>query len=133
VHGATVSAFFTLSLEPLQVLVSLSTAGRLAPLLRESGVFAVCVLAAEQEAVSRAFATPSRPIADGQFPDIGSGTAATGAPIIEGCLAFFDCRLATSIDQGDHTLFVGAVQAVGATDGEPLVYFDGTYRRLALE
>ena|SRR5579864_8344474 len=133
VHGATVSAFFTLSLEPLQVLVSLGRAGRLAAMLRESAVFAVCVLAAEQEAVSRAFAAPARPTAEGLFPDVASRTIASGAPIIDGCLAFFDCALATTIDQGDHTLFIGAVQAVGARDGAPLVYFDGAYRRLEFE
>jgi len=57
-HGATVSAFSTLSLEPMQVLVSLGRDGRLAAIMRESGLFAVNILAAHQASVSRAFATP---------------------------------------------------------------------------
>src|SRR5579864_2105626 len=52
----------------------------------------------------------------------------TGAPIIRNCLAYFDCQVAAQIESGDHTLFIGLVQAVDASDGEPLVYFDGAYR-----
>jgi flavin reductase (DIM6/NTAB) family NADH-FMN oxidoreductase RutF len=128
VHGATVSAFCTLSLEPLQVMISLGRAGRLAALIRDSGRFAVSILSEEQEPISRAFADALRPITRDTFPDAASHTEATGAPIIDGCLAFFDCTYRTAIDSGDHTVFIGDVQAVGATEGQPLVYFDGAYR-----
>jgi flavin reductase (DIM6/NTAB) family NADH-FMN oxidoreductase RutF len=130
VHGATVSAFTTLSLEPLQVLISLSSTGRLAALIRESGRFAVNVLAEHQEPVSRAFASPMRAVSDVSFPDVASRAVATGAPIVEECLAYFDCTVASAIDSGDHTLFIGNVRAVGAVEGLPLVYFDGAYRAL---
>jgi flavin reductase (DIM6/NTAB) family NADH-FMN oxidoreductase RutF len=130
VHGATVSAFCTLSLEPMQVMVSLGRAGRLAAMLRESGTFAVSILAADQEAISRAFATSSRPTSLERFPDCESHTMATGAPVLDGCLAYFDCLLDSAVDSGDHTIFIGNVQAVGARDDQPLVYFDGAYRQL---
>ena len=39
-------------------------------------------------------------------------------------------HVADALDSGDHTIFIGQVQAVGAVDGAPLVYFDGAYRRL---
>jgi flavin reductase (DIM6/NTAB) family NADH-FMN oxidoreductase RutF len=131
-HGATVSAFSTLSLEPMQVLISLGRDGRLAAILRESGVFAVSILAADQEAVSRAFATPARPESVGAFPDVSTRVAATGAPIVDNCLAFFDCTVASAVDSGDHTVFIGDVRAVDAIPGAPLIYFDGGYRGLAL-
>jgi flavin reductase (DIM6/NTAB) family NADH-FMN oxidoreductase RutF len=130
VHGATVSAFATLSLEPLQVLISLASAGRLAGLIRASDMFAVNVLQEHQQSVARAFASPARPVSECTFPDVGSRGAATGAPILEGSLAFFDCMLDTAVESGDHTIFIGNVQAVGAIDGPPLVYFDGAYRVL---
>jgi flavin reductase (DIM6/NTAB) family NADH-FMN oxidoreductase RutF len=131
VHGATVSAFCTLSLEPMQVLISLGRAGRLAALIRESGIFAVSILADDQETISRAFADASRPLGKGAFDDAQSRVEATGAPVLEACLAYFDCRLANAIDSGDHTLFIGSVEAVGAIDGLPLMYFDGAYRRVS--
>lgn len=130
-HGGTVSAFFSLSLEPLQVLISLNTSGRLAELIRQSGCFAVNILRAEQEDISRLFATAQRPTALGALPGVETDQDATGAPIIRDCLAYFDCQVAADIESGDHTLFIGLVQAVGASDGEPLVYFDGAYRRTA--
>ncbi len=131
VHGGTVSAFFSLSLEPLQVLISLNTSGRMAELIRQSRCFAVNILRAEQEDVSRLFATAQRPTAVGELSGVECDRAATGAPIIRDCLAYFDCQVAAEIESGDHTLFIGLVQAVDATDGEPLVYFDGAYRTTA--
>jgi flavin reductase (DIM6/NTAB) family NADH-FMN oxidoreductase RutF len=32
---------------------------------------------------------------------------------------------------GDHTIFVGRVEAAGARDGEPLLYFRSAYRSIA--
>jgi flavin reductase ActVB len=130
-HGGTVSAFFSLSLEPLQVLISLNSTGRLAELVEQSGVFAVNVLSAEQESISRLFAAPQRPTSLGALKGVETEVASTGAPIIRGCLAYFDCAVADVILAGDHTLFIGQVQAVSAAAGQPLLYFDGAYRTLA--
>jgi flavin reductase (DIM6/NTAB) family NADH-FMN oxidoreductase RutF len=130
-HGGTVSAFFSLSLDPLQVLVSLSSSGRLAELVRQSGCFAVNVLSAEQEELSRLFASAQRPTSVGDLPGVATDPGVTGAPIIRKCLAYFDCAVSTAIDSGDHTLLIGLVQAVGAREGQPLLYFDGAYRTLA--
>jgi flavin reductase (DIM6/NTAB) family NADH-FMN oxidoreductase RutF len=130
VHGATVSAFCTLSLEPLQVMISLGQAGRLATLIKESNRFAVSILAEDQESVSRAFADSNRPLATTTFHDAPTRTEATGAPILEGALAYFDCTLEATFDSGDHTIFIGSVEAVGATEGRPLIYFDGAYRHI---
>jgi flavin reductase (DIM6/NTAB) family NADH-FMN oxidoreductase RutF len=129
-HAGTVSAFFSLSLQPLQVLISLSSTGRLAELVNQSGVFAVNVLRTEQESLSRLFASPQRPTALGALPGVETEVAVSGAPIIRDCLAYFDCTVAAVFVAGDHTLFIGQVQAVFASDGQPLLYFDGAYRSL---
>jgi flavin reductase (DIM6/NTAB) family NADH-FMN oxidoreductase RutF len=130
-HGGTVSAFFSLSLEPVQVLISLSSTGRLAELVEQSGIFAANVLRAEQESVSRLFSSPQRPTSLGGLPGVDTDVAATGAPIIRGCLAYYDCVVTNAIVAGDHTLFIGQVRAVSADDGQPLLYFEGAYRTLA--
>jgi len=127
VHGATVSAFATLSLEPMQVLVSLGRGGRLAAMLRDSGIFAVSILSAEQELVSRALAV-SRPTSEDVFPDVATHILATGAPVVDAALACFDCSVANTFDSGDHTIFTGNVEAVYTDHGGlPLVYFNGSY------
>ena len=54
--------------------------------------------------------------------------AGTGAPIIDGALAYLDCTLAEEYTAGTHTIFVGQVVDCGSQEGSPLGYFDGTYR-----
>lgn len=126
-YGITVSAFASFSLDPLQVLVSIHRQNRLHSLITEARSFAVSILREDQRAVSEYFATPGRVPCEA-FPNIPCHTAVTGAPVIAGCLAHFDCVLADVYPGNDHTIFIGAVVSVGADDGDPLVYFDRNYR-----
>jgi len=57
--------------------------------------------------------------------------AETGAPILSDCLAWFDCSLEAIHEGGDHTIFVGRVEAAGHSEGRPLLYFEGEYHRPA--
>lgn len=128
VHGITVSAFVTLSLEPVQVLVSINAGSRLHDMIQESQHFAVNVLREHQRHISHYFASAGRPGCIDEFPEIGSRALVTGAPVIDDCLAHFDCRLATIYPGGDHTIFIGLVVSAAGRAGEPLLYFDGDYR-----
>ena len=57
--------------------------------------------------------------------------AETGSPILEGALAFFDCRLTERYDGGDHTIFIGEIVAAGfREDAEPLLWYASGYRHL---
>jgi flavin reductase (DIM6/NTAB) family NADH-FMN oxidoreductase RutF len=59
--------------------------------------------------------------------------AATGAPLIEGTLGWFECEVWREYDGGDHTIFVGRVVDMDLSDpdGEPLVFFAGRYGAVA--
>ena len=58
--------------------------------------------------------------------------AETGSPILEGALAYFDCRLIEHHDGGDHTIFLGEIVAAGfREDAQPLLWYGSGYRRLA--
>src|SRR6185295_18881704 len=85
--------------------------------------FAVNVLAQDQESVSRRFASRD---AD-RFKGIGYREGKTGAPLIDGALAYIECRVVHSYAGGDHTIFVGQVEASEVSDGKPLLYFRGGY------
>ena len=54
--------------------------------------------------------------------------AERGIPILEGCLAILECRTQEQLPGGDHTIFIGEVEAVHLGEGEPLVYYRGGYR-----
>ena len=128
IHGMTVSAFTEVSLDPPIVLVCADKASNTHPVIAEGGVFAVNVLAREQEALANRFA--SKKDEDRRFEGLEFETAATGAPILAGTLATLDCRVVSAHDAGDHVIYVGRVEALRRSEGEPLLYFGGAYRSL---
>jgi flavin reductase (DIM6/NTAB) family NADH-FMN oxidoreductase RutF len=132
VHGITVSSFTSLSLDPLLVLVCLHRDSTLIPMVRESGRYAVSVLAADQEAVSNRFATPGRePVP--RFEEVASFELSTGCPLIEGSVAHLDCEVKDLADGGDHLMAIGrVVDARTDPEKQPLLYFRRGYRSLSL-
>ncbi len=57
---------------------------------------------------------------------------ASGAPIIEGSLAYLDCRVVERFPGGDHTVFIGEVVDAGRlNDRGPLIFYQGSYGGLA--
>jgi flavin reductase (DIM6/NTAB) family NADH-FMN oxidoreductase RutF len=132
-HGSTANAFTSVSLEPLLVLVCLDRKGDTHDLVRESGIYAVNILREEQEELSRLFARKD-PETPHRLDTVPHRYAVTGAPILEGCLAYLDCRVVEALPAGDHTIFVGQVEeAALAAEGRPLLFFRGRYCRLADE
>ncbi|MEV7289189.1 flavin reductase family protein [Streptomyces sp. NPDC093252] len=131
VFAKTVSSLCTLSLDPLLVSVAVSARSPLAGAVRADGRYAVSVLAGHQEPLARHFAAPGAGRALTAFTVAPTRTEATGAPVLEDCLAWFDCRLHTVLPGGDHAVLVGRVTAADAGPGDPLVYHRGGYRALA--
>ena len=125
--GLTVSAFCSVSLDPPQVLVCVDHKSQSYPALRDGSAFAVNILCAEHEPVSRRFATTRLDKFDGVPFTVG----ALGVPLIEGALAQLECRTVSRHVEGDHTILVGRVEATHTGDGEPLLYYRGKYSRLA--
>jgi flavin reductase (DIM6/NTAB) family NADH-FMN oxidoreductase RutF len=125
-HGMTVSAFASLSLDPPLVLVCIDNAATMAPLMAATGHFGVNVLASGQEEISRRFAGPL----DDRFAGIGYREGENGCAILEGVLAWMECRITARHPAGDHVIIVGEVERGDARDGNPLLYFRGGYASL---
>jgi flavin reductase (DIM6/NTAB) family NADH-FMN oxidoreductase RutF len=128
VRGLTASAFCSVSLDPRLCLVSVDNRSESIGSITESGTFVVNILASDQEHISRQFAS--------KLPDKFDGVAyrlgpETDAPILDGVLAWIECRLYQSVPGGDHTVFIGEILDGTANEGLPLVYFRGQYRELA--
>jgi flavin reductase (DIM6/NTAB) family NADH-FMN oxidoreductase RutF len=130
-HGLTVSAFASVSAEPPRVLVSLGNATDSMPLVQRAGIFAVHILGRAHAGLGPRFAKLV-PGIDDPFAGLALGTARTGAPILRDCLAWLDCRVEKVLPVGDHTLFVGAVEALGiaGSDVEPVLYYQRAWRVL---
>jgi flavin reductase (DIM6/NTAB) family NADH-FMN oxidoreductase RutF len=129
-HGITVNAFCSVSLDPPLVLICVERTSRVHDVLKESGVFAVNFLAENQEALSACFAGNSAERYTG-FCGAASHVVATGAPVLDSCLGFVDCTIVDAYPGGDHTIFLGRVEALSSTNQQPLLYYHSQYGRLA--
>ncbi len=128
-HGMTANAVTSVSLEPPLVLVCVQKDTVMSRSVADAGAFALSFLSEEQEHLSNFFADPERPIGNAQFVDVPTHTAETGAPLLDGCLAWVDCRVWETYDGGDHLIVVGEVLGLGneRPDGPPLLYFRSGY------
>jgi flavin reductase len=128
-YGMTANAFSSVSLDPPLVLVCVKAFSEGADLIRENGIFAVNILAAEQEPLSRYFASKDRPRGRDAFVDIAHKTAASGSPVLEGSVGYLDCSLHETHDAGDHVIVIGEVLALEYThEVAPLLFHGGGYR-----
>ena len=126
-YGLTVSAFTSVSLDPLLVLVCLSRHLSGLEAFEQSNRFAVNLLAADQEDLSNHFATPGTDRTQGPYV-----SGQTGIPVLEGVLARLECTVTDWHTGGDHTIMMGEVQSAAIVNGEkePLLYHGGRYREL---
>ena len=124
--GFTANSFTSVSLEPPLLLVCLAHIATSYNVFRETGGFAVNVLAADQEETARIFATRG---AD-KFGSIDWRAGETGAPLIEGCLAHFDCAMHQRVTAGDHDILMGRVTGFAHHAGQALLYHGGEFQRL---
>jgi len=125
--GATANSFSSVSLDPPLILFSLDRSAYSLDAYMKAGVFAVNVLSLEQQELSDRFAKAL----DNKWDGVAFETWETGAPILPGTLASFDCRIWNTYDGGDHVIFVGeVVQMARQSDGDPLIFFRGQYGAL---
>lgn len=129
-HGMTVSAFCSVSLEPLLVLASIEKVTRMHALLLESQVYAVSILGAKEEATSRFFADDRR-LAGVEFAPGAYRIGVTGCPILPQATAYLEARVRAVYDGGDHSIFLGeVVSAEVVSDDPPLIFYRGGYATL---
>ncbi len=125
--GLTANSFTSVSLDPPLILFCLAKTSANLGRFAEAGHFAVNVLHIGQQPVSSLFARRARD----RFQDVAWETWDTGAPILTGCLASFECASDKVVDAGDHLVFIGRVtRARFEPHRDPLLYFRGRYRRL---
>lgn len=121
--GLTANAVASLSLDPPLVLVAVDRKAHSHAVLMRGRCFAMNILAVGQAERSNHFAAPGPK----DFSGIPLQDGETGAPVFADALAWVDCRVVEILPGGDHDIFVGQIVAGDARDGEPLLYFGGSY------
>lgn len=123
--GMTVNSFASVSLDPPLVLWSPARVSTRFPAFEAASHFAIHVLGLHQRAVAEHF-TRNGVLADGMEMRPGIGDV----PLIDGCVARFECRHAAQHDGGDHLIVVGEVLRLERSDVAPLLYHQGAYSAL---
>jgi len=122
--GFTCQAFAALSLDPPMVLLAPGKSSTTWPRIAQAGAFCVNILAADQEALARSFAVSG---ADKFSGVVWEPAPETGAPLLEGVVAWVECRLGEIFDAGDHELVTGRVLSLGVRGGAPLLFYRGGF------
>ena len=122
INGMIASWVSQVSYEPPLIAVAVHENRLSHGLVRESGLFALHVMGRQHKRMVSRFMT-SDP--ETKFSGIGWKPGQTGCPILEDCVACFECRVKTSIQPGNHMVFFGeVVNAMTVSDAEPLTTRD---------
>ena len=131
VRGMTANAVTSVSLEPLLLLVCVDKNTITHQFMEESSAFAVNILADDQEQISRALATRDSEDAR-RLIGYAYHPGQMGSPILDGCLAYLECRVTEIFPGGDHSIFIGQVEDGGLLrDTQPLLFYRGRYSKLS--
>ena len=131
VHGMTANAFASVSLDPMLVLVCVDHTTRTHAHLHAKKRFGINVLCQGQKAISEYYARPERTHENAEA-EAGARFERTkhGTPVLQGSLAYLECRLDLAQVAGDHTIFIAEVEDVVVREGQPLLFFRGKYRKV---
>lgn len=131
-HGMTANTFTSLSLDPPMVLFCVGKTSRMARVLEGADGFAINILAANQEDLSRHFAG-RQGLSESEIELLRRGPV---APLVPGSLGALSCTIEASHEGGDHWIVVGRVVGLHEPDTRhdkpPLVFFRSRYATLSL-
>jgi flavin reductase (DIM6/NTAB) family NADH-FMN oxidoreductase RutF len=136
VEGMTANAFASVSLYPMLVLVCVSHAARTHAHIHARKRFGVNVLSENQLQISEHYAlalAERDPAAAEETAGAKFDRTQHGTPVLHGALAYLECRLQTTHEAGDHTIFIAEVEDVVVHEGRPLLYFQGSYHTIGQE
>lgn len=127
--GLTATAVCSFSADPPSLLVCINQKSSMAASFREGSPFSINLPATDQEHVARAFGgmTTARGVA--RFSAGSWARGESGAPVLIGARAVFECSVGEVIARASHLIVIGMVLAVALDrEGrEPLVYADGRF------
>jgi flavin reductase (DIM6/NTAB) family NADH-FMN oxidoreductase RutF len=121
VNGFTASWVMQASFQPPLVVNCVNKNSISHAMIQSSQVFALSFLEDGQKDLAQTFFKPQRRVGN-KFEDVEFYLGETGCPIISAALGYVECRVVGSVEQGDHTVYVGEVIASGVhRDGAPLL------------
>ena len=124
-YGMTANSFTSVSLNPPLVLWSASLYADSLAAFQEGAHFVVNILAHDQIELSNKFARKQQ----NKFAEVDHVIPESGAPVIIGAAAHFECRNEYRHYGGDHIIFIGHVERYAYTNKPTLLFCRGKYMR----
>ncbi|MDQ1813164.1 flavin reductase family protein [Massilia sp. CCM 9210] len=104
--GVTINSFNSVSLDPPLVLWSLAHKASSMAAFEAAAGYVINVLADGQADLAQRFARSG----DDRFDTVDFTLSPQGMPVLAGTVASFECRPRSRYVEGDHVIFVGAVE-----------------------
>lgn len=118
--GGTMNSFTSVSLNPPLVALFISIDGRTSKAIDQTGSFVINILKEDQEEEAQVFANDK---INDRFSRTQFHLNGDGIPVLDGSLAFIECKLYKKEKIADHYLFVGEVKNASILNDEhALVY-----------
>lgn len=132
-RGVTVTAACSVSDNPATLLVCLNHGNPHNAMFDANGVFCLNTLALEHEHLSVAFSGKGHLPQEERFSLAGWESLETGAPVLQGAAAAFDCKIVGSQDVATHRVLFGEVVGLRPGGGlNPLIYHSRGYHSLGI-
>lgn len=128
-QGMTATSFASVSMDPPQILVCINNTAETGAAILQDKKFAVNILTAAQEQVSNEFAG-GRSMQE-RFANVSWHEGESGLPVFDEALASMECIVVDQFRAGTHWIIIGEIQAVQCSAGEPLLYFNSAYGKIA--
>ena len=122
--GITANSFASVSLDPPLVLWSPARSSKRFQAFEQATHFAIHIVEEAQIDLCGHFVRSGT-----DFETLDWHTNAAGVPLIDGCLARFECQRHAIHDGGDHAIIVGRVTSAAIGAGDPLLFAKGAYGR----
>ncbi|MXQ06806.1 flavin reductase [Alphaproteobacteria bacterium GH1-50] len=122
--GITANSFASVSLDPPLVLWSPARASKRFSAFEAAEHYAIHIIGEDQIDVCGHFVKNGT-----DFDGLDWHEGAHGVPLLDGCLARFECTRHAIHDGGDHAIIVGRVTAAAIGQGNPLLFAKGAYGR----
>lgn len=124
--GITANSFSSVSLDPPLVLWAPDKGSRRFRYFEQAEHYAIHVLCNEQSSVCHGFAKNAH-----AFDGLDLETNEHGVPLIEHCLARFECQRVAAYEGGDHLIVLGRVLRAEMREGDALTFFAGKFGQIA--
>lgn len=118
----TANSFASVSMDPALVLWSPAKTSQRHKTFTQTNRFAIHIMAEDQLSLAIHFARTGD-----DFTTIAWQPAQDGLPILNNCLARFECTRIAVHDAGDHSIVIGQVTLAAHRPGQGLIFKRGQY------